>query len=162
MSGFQEIYETYSRPVYRFLLSLTRNENAAEDLLQEVFYQALLHIDRFEGRSSLYTWLCQIGKNAWLKECRKHRRDGMCSMENVADMAACEPTPEEQVIERETRMRVRQAVLRLSDPYKDVFILHAYGGVKLKEIAEMYEKSEAWARVTYYRAKQMIVQEVSK
>lgn len=46
MSGFQEIYEAYSRPVYRFLLALTRNETMAEDLLQDVFYQALLHIDR--------------------------------------------------------------------------------------------------------------------
>ena len=45
VSGFQEIYETYSRPVYRFLLALTRNETLAEDLLQDVFYQALLHID---------------------------------------------------------------------------------------------------------------------
>lgn len=162
MSGFQEIYETYSRPVYRFLLSLTRNETIAEDLLQEVFYKALLHIDRFEGRCSLYTWLCQIGKNAWLKECRKHKYSGVCPVEEVADMAIDLPTPEEQVIQREERMSVRQAVLRLSDPYKDVFILHAYADVKLKEIAEMYGKSEAWARVTYYRAKQQIIQEVSK
>lgn len=162
MSGFQEIYETYSRPVYRFLLSLTRNETMAEDLLQEVFYKALLHIDRFEGRCSLYTWLCQIGKNAWLKECRKHKYSGECPVEEVAGMATDLPTPEEQVIQREERMRVRQAVLRLSDPYKDVFILHAYADVKLKEIAEMYGKSEAWARVTYYRAKQQIIQEVSK
>lgn len=162
MSGFQEIYETYSRPVYRFLLALTRNETMAEDLLQDVFYQALLHIDRFEGRSSLYTWLCQIGKNAWLKECRRDKRQELCPMEEVANMAASGPTPEEQAIQREQLMRVRQAVLRLSDPYKDVFILHTYGEIKLKEIAEMYEKSEAWARVTYYRAKQRIVQEVSK
>lgn len=162
MSGFQEIYETYSRPVYRFLLSLTRNETMAEDLLQEVFYKALLHIDRFEGRCSLYTWLCQIGKNAWLKECRKHKYDGVCPIEEVAGMAADQPTPEEQTIQREECMRVRQAVLRLSDPYKDVFILHTYAEVKLKEIAEMYGKSEAWARVTYYRAKQQLVQEVSK
>lgn len=77
-------------------------------------------------------------------------------------MAASGPTPEEQAIQREQLMRVRQAVLRLNDPYKDVFILHTYGEIKLKEIAEMYGKSEAWARVTYYRAKQRIVQEVSK
>ena len=51
---------------------------------------------------------------------------------------------------------------RLSEPYKDVFILHTYAEVKLKEIAELYEKSETWARVTYYRAKQKIIQEVSK
>ena len=163
MSGFQEIYETYSRPVYRFLLTMTRNETMAEDLLQEVFYKALLHIDQFEGRCSLYTWLCQIGKNAWLKECRRNRHCGeVYSMDDVADMVSGEPSPEERVIEREARARVRQAVLKLEDPYKDVFILHAYADVKLKEIAEMYGTSEAWARVTYYRAKQQIIQEVPK
>ena len=77
-------------------------------------------------------------------------------------MASLELTPEEQVIQREERMRVRQAIQRLSEPYKDVFILHAYANVKLKEIAELYERSEMWARVTYYRAKQKIIQEVSK
>ena len=43
-------------------------------LLQETFYQAFLHIDRFEGRCSVYTWLCQIGKNTWLKECKRQKR----------------------------------------------------------------------------------------
>lgn len=42
------------------------------------------------------------------------------------------------------------------------FLLHAYGGLKLKEIAVSYGKQEVWARVTYYRAKQMIVEEVSE
>jgi len=162
MSEFRKIYESYSKPVYRFLLSLTRNETMAEDLLQEVFYKALLHIDRFEGKSSLYTWLCQIGKNAWLKECTKHKKHIMYPIEEVAVMADSQPTPEEQAIAREEHILVRKAVLRLSDPYKDVFLLHTYGDIKLKEIAELYEKSETWARVTYYRAKQQIIQEVLK
>lgn len=83
-------------------------------------------------------------------------------MEEMGEMISKELTPEEQVIQREERMRVRQAVQRLSEPYKDVFILHTYADVKLKEIAELYGKSETWARVTYYRAKQKIIQEVSK
>ena len=72
--GFEELYKTQGKPVYRFLLSLTGDEHQAEELLQETFYQAFLHIDRFEGRSSLYTWLCQIGKNAWLKERKRRSR----------------------------------------------------------------------------------------
>lgn len=162
MWEFQKIYESYSKPVYRFLLALTRNETMAEDLLQEVFYKALLHIDRFEGKSSLYTWLCQIGKNAWLKECAKHKKHHTLPIEEVVGMAADHPTPEDQTIAREERMQLRKAVLRLSDPYKDVFILHTYGDIPLKEIAQLYDKSDAWARVTYYRAKQQIIQEVSK
>ena len=160
MAVFKEIYEQYGKPVYRFLLSLTRDEGMAEELLQETFYQAFLHIDQFEGRSSLYTWLCQIGKNAWLKECRRNKWFTDDSLEDLK-LSAKEPPPDIQLIQEDEYRRVRQAILKLDEPYKDVFILHAYSELKLKEIAQIYGKSESWARVTYYRAKQQIIQEVS-
>ena len=74
MATFQEIYREYGKPVYRFLLKLTGSRDQSEELLQETFYQAFLPIDRFEGRCSVYTWLCRIGKNAWLKECKRQKR----------------------------------------------------------------------------------------
>ena len=67
MAPIRKAYDEYAKSVYRFLLSLTGSEDLAEELLQETFYQALQHIDKFEGKCSLYTWLCQIGKNAWYK-----------------------------------------------------------------------------------------------
>ena len=161
MAAFQEVYEKYGKSVYRFLLALTRDEDMAEELLQETFYQAFLHIDQFEGRSSLYTWLCQISKNAWLKECRRNKRFSEDSLESLK-LTSGEPPPDEQYIRNEEYHRVRQAIWKLEEPYKNVFILHAYAGVKLKEIAQSYGKTESWARVTYYRAKKQIVQEVSK
>lgn len=160
MAAFHEIYEKHAKSVYHFLLALTRDESMAEELLQETFYQAFLHIDQFEGRSSLYTWLCQIGKNAWLKECRRSKRYSETSWDDLR-LSGKEPPPDEQYIRKDEYLRVRQAILKLEEPYKNVMILHAYGGVKLKEIAAMYGKTESWARVTYYRARQQIVQEVS-
>lgn len=161
MAGFQEVYEQYGKAVYRFLLKLTGSEQNAEELLQETFYQAFLHIDRFEGRSSLYTWLCQIGKNAWMKECRRKKRftDAVWEEERLASVRT---QPEEQFLQKEEYRRVWQAIMKLEEPYKDVFILHAYGEVKLREIAMSYGKTESWARVTYYRAKQQIVKEISQ
>lgn len=161
MARFQDVYEQYAKSVYRFLLALTRDEGTAEELLQETFYQAFLHIDRFEGRCSLYTWLCQIGKNAWLKECRRNKRFTEVEWEEQKE-APPETQPEVRVIQKEEYTKVWQAIMKLEEPYKDVFILHAYGGVKLKEIAQSYGKTESWARVTYYRAKQQIVKEVSQ
>ncbi|MBR5569889.1 MAG: sigma-70 family RNA polymerase sigma factor [Oscillospiraceae bacterium] len=157
MSGFEDIYTQYAKPVYRFLLKLTADADQAEELLQETFYQALLHIDRFEGKSSLYTWLCQIGKNAWLKECRRSKR--------FTDYNILRPTPgltlEENAMEQEQAKLIRQAVYRLEEPYKEVFVLHVFGQLKLKEIAQSLGRSESWARVTYHRAKCRILQEVS-
>ena len=161
MAKFQNIYEEHSKAVYRFLLSLTKDEDMAEELLQETFYQALIHIDQFEGRSSLYTWLCQIGKNAWLKECRRNKKFTEEAWEDLK-LASNQLPPDEQFIQKEEQLRIQRAILKLEEPCKEVFILHAYGQLKLKEIAAHFGKTEGWARVTYYRAKQQIVQEVSK
>ena len=157
MAGFSDIYEQQARPVYRFLLKLTGDENQAEELLQETFYQALLHIDRFEGRSSLYTWLCQIGKNAWLKECRRSKRYA----EERPVLPERGISLEDHILQQEQTRLIRQAIYNLEDPYKEVFVLHVFGELKLKEIAQAYGKSESWARVTYHRAKCRILQEVS-
>lgn len=72
------------------------------------------------------------------------------------------PSLEDNAITKDEYRRVHKAIQLLEDPYRDVFVLHAIGGVKLKEIAFIYGKSESWARVTYFRAKQQIAQEVSK
>lgn len=147
--------------MYRFLLRLTGEENQAEELLQETFYQAFVHIDRFEGRCSLYTWLCQIGKNAWLKECRRRSRHADVSYRELK-IPSGEPGLEESLIRGEDCRAIRRAIQNLQEPYRDVFVMHSLGAVKLKEIASLYGKSESWARVTYFRAKQQILQEVSK
>lgn len=161
MATFQNVYEEYAQPVYRFLLSLTGNDDLAEELLSETFYQAFRHIDKFEGRCNLYTWLCQIGKNAWIKECRRNKRYSEIRLDDLV-IPDDQPGLEEAVINREMYRKVLKALQNLKDPYRDVFVLHAIGEVKLKEIAFIYEKTESWARVTYFRAKQLIAQEVSK
>lgn len=160
MRGFDELYHIHGKPVYRFLLALTGDEGQAEELLQETFYQAFLHIDRFEGRSSLYTWLCCIGKNAWLRECRRRSRYADTPYEELK-LTDPTPTPEDATLRREQTQRLRQAVLALEDPQREVFILHAYGGLKLKEIAALHQKSESWARVTYFRARKTIQEVLS-
>ena len=161
MTQFHEIYIAYGQPVYRFLLRLSGDPDLAEDLLQETFYQALIHIGQFQGRSSLYTWLCQIGKNAWLKECRRRAKSADILPEELP-IADPRPGPEEIVVEQDQLRMIRQAILKLSDPYKEVFILHIFGELKLKEIAEAHGKSESWARVTYHRARIQIAKEVMK
>lgn len=159
MSAFQKVYEEYAQSVYRFLLSLSCSEDLAEELLQETFFLAFQHIDKFEGRCNLYTWLCQIGKNAWIKECRRNKRYSDVSWDELT-LPANGLSLEEQVITKDEYRRVHKAIQKLEDPYRDVFVLHAIGEVKLKEIAFIYGKSESWARVTYFRAKQQIAEEV--
>ena len=143
------------------MLSLSGNETLAEDLLQETFYQAFQHIDQFEGRCSIYTWLCQIGKNAWLKEIKRNRKYLDISIDEIP-LKSNSISLEEQILRKDEYMRARKALLALDEPYRNVFILHALNNIKLKEIANLYGKSESWARVTYFRAKNKIIEEVNK
>lgn len=161
MSTFQEVYQKYGRKVYNFLLSLSGSEALAEELLQETFFQAFQHINQFEGRCSIYTWLCQIGKNAWLKEIKRKKRYSEISIEDL-HLPDNLPLLEEQIIQKEQYLWTRKAMLALEEPYKNVFILHAISDIKLKEIANLYGKTESWARVTYYRARMQIIEEVMK
>lgn len=154
---FKEIYEEYGKAVYRFCLSLTGSPDEAEELMQETFYRAFLSADRFEGRSTVYTWLCQIGKNTWIKECGRRKR--FCDVPPEAPDTG--PTLEERSIHRDEYARIRRAVFQLEEPYQEVFALHVFGGLPLKEIAQAHGRSESWARVTYYRAKQKIIQEAN-
>lgn len=156
---FEIIYEKYSRGLFRFLLSLTANEEMAKELVSETFYQAFLHIDQFREECSVYTWLCQIGKNAWLKECKRYKRTQ--PIEAYEDtLGDSSNNLERTIIQKEMAARAIDILNQLGPPYTDVFLLHVYDERRFSEIAQMYEKSESWARVTFYRAKAKIVQEL--
>lgn len=160
MNTLEELYEKYSTPLYRFLLSMTGSVQDSEELLQETFYRALIHIEQFEGRCSPLTWLCQIGKHLWFKELGKRKR---YHNEPVEDLKI--PVDErilENVVEQEEKVRLRKAISELKEPYREVVILHIYGERSLKEIAASFGKSESWARVTFYRARQMLSEQMRK
>lgn len=154
---FKDVYSKYCQSVYRYLLSLTGEENLAEELVQETFYRAFLNIDSFKGESSMYTWLCQIGKNAWYKECKRRKRFDSAKEVSV-ELTDDKESVESSVIKREQAKLIMDAIDKLESPYVDVFIMHVYGEKKLSEIAKHYGKSESWARVTYYRAKAKIIE----
>lgn len=161
MALFKDIYEEYGKPVYRFLLSLSCNEDLAEELTQETFYQAFLYIDRFQNKCSIYTWLCQIGKNAWIKEYKRKGRYDADSIESL-QIETNEISLENKVIQDEKIAIARKAIYQLEEPYREVFILKVFGELKLKYIARQFEKSESWARVTYYRARAKIMEDMDE
>lgn len=158
MAEFSDLYEQHVQKVYRFLLMLTENELQAEELTQETFYKAFLHIDRFEGRSSIYTWLCQIGKNEWLQECRRKKP---VSFETVGEIAT-ENRLEDDYLQKNQIEHARSALLKLHDPYKEVLILRIYGELPFSEIAALFNYSESWAKVTFFRGKQKLKKEMEE
>lgn len=141
--------------VYRYVLSLCRNETEAQDITQETFLKAMNALSGFKGGSTLYTWLCTIARNLWIDHCKKlHREYTPESWEEyTADHGK---TMEERVLDRDLSMQIHRILHTLQEPYKEVFSLRVFGQLSFTDIAELFAKSESWARVTYHRAKKMI------
>ena len=162
MAGFSDIYRQYEPKVYGFLLSLSRDPVLAEELTQETFYRAFLHIDRYEERCELLTWLCQIGKNAYFKEFRRQKRFDRQKELPVDPDAGTGQNPAELYAKKEELQRLRRHLEQLPEPYREVLTLRTYGELSYREIGALYGRTETWARVTCYRAKEKLMGELMK
>ena len=156
MDQFEQAYQAYYPRVLRFLLALSGDEALAEELTQEVFFRAVVHIGSYQERGTMLTWLCTIGKNLWLNECRRSKR--LVSLDKLPPASV--PGPENTMLQQEREAALRRAVLALPADQRDVILLHIYGGISLLEISRHRGKSESWGKVTYYRAKQTLAQEM--
>ena len=145
MSDFEAVYADYFPLIYRYAWSLCRNEALAEDLAQETFLKALRKLGSFKGECKLETWLCQIAKNTWLSHCRKHKLQ--------ADELPFEPFVQAEEGGGESAMEIHRALHRMEEPYKEVVSLRVFGELSYAQIAELFGKTESWARVTFHRGK---------
>ncbi|MGN0153313.1 MAG: RNA polymerase sigma factor [Lachnospiraceae bacterium] len=150
----EDIFEKYGKMVYRYLLVLCENADLAEELTQETFYQAIKSIDRYDGSCSMSTWLCQIGKHMWQREIRRRKR--LSDVELDENIISDEKTPEEQFLNKAMVMETMKKLHQLPEREKEVVLLRATGSLSFKEIGDIMGKSESWARVTFFRAKQKL------
>ena len=135
---------------------MTRDEALSEELTQETMCRAIMNIGVFRGDSKLSVWLCQIAKNLYFEWQKKNKR--IVPMEEaLLDEPDGKDIVEELTI-KETAARILKHLHSLDEPYKEVFMLHALGDIPLKQISQLFGKSDSWARVTYYRAKAMITE----
>lgn len=153
MTEFEDIYNRYFRDVYLFVLSLSRNDTVAEEVTQETFFKALRSIDKFNGNCKINVWLCQIAKNTYFTYLNKQKRLG--DIENAPDKLS-ENCPEAMTLNKEENFRIHQVLHTLDEPYKEVFMLRVFGELSFKQISQLFEKTESWARVTFHRAKHKI------
>ena len=157
MTDFQEVYNLYFRDVYRYALSLCRNELAAEEITQETFYKALSKLDSFDGKCKVSVWLCQIAKNTYISMCRKEKH---LDSSTDTELLPWNGRIEERIFDQETAFAIHKVLHTLDEPYKEVFSLRTFGELSFKQIAELFGKTEAWARVTYHRARLRIKEEL--
>lgn len=160
MDSMEEVYLKHAKTVYGFLLTRTRDPDLAEELTQETFYQAVKSIGRFDGQSSLSTWLCAIAKNVWRDDLRKKQRSPGSEADSCELMDSSVPSAESQAFHSWDEQRVMQAVHELSEPMREVMYLRLSGNLTFAQIGQILGRTENWARVTYYRGKEKVVKEV--
>ena len=152
---FEKMCRDCTPIVYRFLLSLCRDEDLADELTAETFYQAYLHLGKFRGECKPATWLCQIAKNALYKENRRRKRN--VPWEQLENAEAADNV-HDALADKEQALKVHRHLHALGEPYREVFMLRVFGELTFREIADVCGKTESWAKVTFYRAKNKIVE----
>lgn len=151
MQGIEQIYEKYFKTVNKYLFCLTHDNDMSEELTQETFYKAVQKINTFNGKCQMSVWLCQIAKNLWYDQCRKNKII-INFEENLYDVQAPE-TVESQIISNDEKLSLYKKMQALDVITREVMYLRITGELSFKEIASILDKTENWARVTFYRGK---------
>ena len=151
MLSAEEIYREHSKMIYKYLFSITHNADLSEELTQETFYQAIKSLKSFDKSCKVSTWLCAIAKNQLLSYRRKHpQADELDETMEAADDI------ETGVIARLGKIEILKRLHLVEEPYKEVLHLRLFGDLSFREIGDIFERSENWARVTFYRAKEKL------
>ncbi len=155
----EELYKQIQPKIYAFFYVQTRSKEVAEDLTQEVFYQALKGFDTFNKKSTLQTWLFGIAKN----RLKNHFRNQSYKKQLIEQLPKEEierDTPEDRLVKKEDKKSLINAIDILDVLPKEIVSLRIYGELSFREIGILLGKSENFARVTFHRAKMKIQKEL--
>jgi RNA polymerase sigma-70 factor (ECF subfamily) len=168
--AYAQLVEENASQIYRLALRLMGNEADAEDVLQETFLSAFKSIDRFEGRSSLSTWLYRIASNAALMRLRRYepdqvsvdvpveRDDGEQMPRQFFDFCCL---PEDDLLRAEAREEMTRAIDELPPTLRSVFVLRDIEGLSTAETAETLDLSESAVKSGLMRARLKLREQLS-
>lgn len=153
---WKRIYQMYQKPLFLYALSLTKNIQDAEDLLQETFVKAFLSC---ESKGSLKYWLVTVLKHEFLNLCRKRKREILDDGKKQLDH---EPADEKDMlgslIAQEERRRLFYAIQELPEVSKEILMESVYFHIEDEEIAKMHGISRENVRKIRSRAKQKLIE----
>lgn len=154
MQDMKQIYEKYFETVNKYLFCLTHNSDISEELTQETFYRAVKNINKFKGNCKMSVWLCQIAKNLWYDELKKNKKSK--NIEEEIFLIQSENEVERDVISNDSKLQLYKKLQKLDKNTREVIYLRITGELSFKEIGDILNKTENWARVIFYRGKQKL------
>ncbi len=163
--AFERLVEKYEGRIYRHLRKIVKDNQLAQDLLQETFLNAYKGLKGFSGSSSFSTWLFRIATNNALMFLRKHRPEVVeydDQFKNPSDGASMPASPEfvntplDLLLSKEGRKKIEEAIDDLPVLYRSVIVLRDVEGFSLKEVSKIMDSSLAAVKSRLHRARNSV------
>ena len=163
-AALSQLVNTYSERIYNLALRILRKKEDAEDILQETFLTVIEKLHTFDGRSSFFTWIYRIATNASLMKLRKKK---VIFQEIAEDPEYTESVesrvfvdwsqdPSINVFDEEIKQKLDEAINKLSDIYRSVFVLRDIEGLSIKETSAILDITEENVKIRLRRARQFL------
>jgi len=155
VSKLAVLFERHHRALYRYFISITRDPQTSEDLVQDVFFRILRYRATYDPRQSFTAWMYQIAKNANVDRIRQKRGE-MVEIDELTmgnrEPVSSGPDPEASAVRAQDMKRVRQALELLPPEKREILVFCRYQGMKYEEIAEVLGCGVGTVKVRVYRA----------
>ena len=160
MKNIKTIYEQYAILIKKYIFRITQDMDLAEDIMQETFVVAITQINKFRGDCDIFVWLCSIAKKILYK---KTKKDNWSSFITIDDLnLSDDKLLEEQLITNDNKLKLFETLQKLDSYTREVMYLRLTGELTFKEIGQILHKSESWAKVTFFRGKEKIKEDIIK
>src|ERR1035437_6756712 len=175
LAAFEALTSRHEQRVYALAMRMLRQEQDAEDVTQQTFLSALEHLAGFRGEASFSTWLLRIASHAALKIIRKRKGLNTVSLEEATEpsenfdsiphpefIADWRHSPAHLVQQNEVRRLLDEALARLDEKHRLVFLLRDVEGLSVRETANTLDLSEANAKVRLLRARLQLREQLTR
>jgi len=153
-----DLYRQYAKPLYFYLYKLCGSKQLAEDLTQETFVRATIHLHLYDGIEPR-AWLFKVARNTYIDEWRKQeRRQTILKrfFSNKEEMISPYGLPEEELLQQELQQQLEDLMVFLPENYRSILYLREVEQFSYQEIMATLQVSEEQVKVTIYRARKRL------
>jgi RNA polymerase sigma-70 factor (ECF subfamily) len=160
--GFRQLIETYQKPVYQVIRRMVLIHEDADDLTQNTFIKAYKALDRFEGNSTLFTWLYRIAINESLTFLEKKKKRYFFSLDDHQEKLESYVDSSATLSGDEIQVKLQKSLLKLPDKQRLVFHLKYEEDLSYEEISKITGTTVGALKASYHHAVKKIEQELTQ
>ncbi len=162
-----QLVKNYEQTVYNFSFKICRDHDKAENIMQETFYSMVKHLNQFDNKSKLSTWLYRIIANHCLMQARKEKNRNFVSIDNDESLfeekyaVDYSRLPTKYTENEELKKILDEAISKLSPDYRMIFLLRDVEGLSTEETAEAAGLTISAVKSRLHRARAFLRNELT-